>query len=95
MEGDEIDECRKRVQPPFDMAMWLRWNLNKDGAPLFPLIVPKKGEDVDSLSSFKAWVAGMPNAKAEPYTPQVSQPTLSPTCDAAMATVPSVDLTDD
>ncbi|GKV34519.1 hypothetical protein SLEP1_g42889 [Rubroshorea leprosula] len=103
IEAESIDENGKSLLPPFEMAVRVGWNSNKDGVPIFPPVISKDGEDGDSLPSCKACIARAPDAKIEEaitskepkpvIAPVMSQP-ASPRIDA-VTTMLAIDLIED
>ncbi|GKV15790.1 hypothetical protein SLEP1_g26541 [Rubroshorea leprosula] len=77
-EGEEMDEQAKRLTPPADTQVKLKWELNEEGLLVWPPSVVEKGEDTVGLPNFDAWVANPQEVPAEPYsTPPSSQPTIA------------------
>ncbi|GKU88126.1 hypothetical protein SLEP1_g2426 [Rubroshorea leprosula] len=92
-EGKEIDEQGKSLTPSTDTIVRLKWELNEDGALVWPPSVLEDGVDLKGLPSFDAWVAGVLELQAEPSnTPPNSQ--LVVTLARVDASVP-MDLTND
>ncbi|GKV27792.1 hypothetical protein SLEP1_g36918 [Rubroshorea leprosula] len=89
MKGEEIDEQGKSFLPHVDITVCLKWELNKDGVPIWPLTILEEGEVLDSLPSFNAWVTEMPNVEVEPSsTLPFSQFALSSAHDKATSSIP-------
>ncbi|GKV50661.1 hypothetical protein SLEP1_g57360 [Rubroshorea leprosula] len=78
-DGEDLNEQGKSLAPFVDATVWLRWDLNKEGVPVWPPQVLGDGEDPTGLPSFDAWVKGAPVAEQEPSsTLPNSQPAVVP-----------------
>ncbi|GKV47146.1 hypothetical protein SLEP1_g54066 [Rubroshorea leprosula] len=74
---NEIRGKGKSLAPLVDATVRLRWDLNEEGVPVWPLQVLEDGEDPARLPSSDAWVEGAPVAEQEPSsTPPNSQPVV-------------------
>ncbi|GKV49227.1 hypothetical protein SLEP1_g55989 [Rubroshorea leprosula] len=62
-DGEDIDEQGKSLAPLADTTVWLRWDLNEEGVPVWPPSVLEEGEDPTGLPSFDGWVEGAPVAE--------------------------------
>ncbi|GKV49677.1 hypothetical protein SLEP1_g56415 [Rubroshorea leprosula] len=59
-EGKEFDEEGKSLASPVDTTVWLRWELNKDGVPIWRPLVLEEGQDFENLPRFNSWVGDAP-----------------------------------
>ncbi|GKV50690.1 hypothetical protein SLEP1_g57388 [Rubroshorea leprosula] len=74
-EGEEIDADGKSLAQPANTRVKLKWELNKEGLPVWPPSVVEEGKDTEGLPSFDAWVADPHDVPAEPSsTPSSAQP---------------------
>ncbi|GKV26888.1 hypothetical protein SLEP1_g36102 [Rubroshorea leprosula] len=58
-EGEDIDDEGKSLAPPVDTRVRLKWELNEEELPVWPLSVAEEREDMEGLPSFDAWVANL------------------------------------
>ncbi|GKV04876.1 hypothetical protein SLEP1_g16973 [Rubroshorea leprosula] len=90
-DGEDIDEQGKSLAPLADTTVWLSWDLNEEGVPVWPPLVLEEGEDPVGLPSFNGWVEGAPVAEQEPSsTHPNSQPVMVPARSPVNAPAPEL-----